>query len=323
MNNELYHYNPNHDKLGRFAEGKTLKTKWGIRRSQDQLKRKVDKLSKENVSLENKINSDKERREQKRIQRADRILSKSARIDRKSAKLLSRSKPSLLTSKQRAFKNYTKGTKLAVKSQKLRAKGLTIRGKASTYVAKQNAYKLKIQKNKQLIKQLKNTSVAMDANMIKQGKLFMQYVMENDELYHYNHNHDERGRFTTSSGVKSAIFVSRFNTKSPDYKPIVSDKDKRKDAKKEKINDLKNRRHMSDDELNKKIKRLENEKKLRELTKEELSNGRSFVKAAVTEGSKRALTTMVTGAELYLAKALISGQYDRKKFGEAVFNGGR
>lgn len=324
MYGELYHYNPNHDKLGRFTSGKELKTKWGFRKSQDQIKRKVDKLSRENENLEKKLNAKKEASQQERIRRADRILSKSAKLDKKSARLLSRSKPSLFVSKNRAFKNYTKGNKLAVKSQKLRARGTSLRSYASSYIARQNSYKARIENNKKVIHMLKNTSVAMDKNMIKQGKMFMQYVMEKDELYHYNPNHDKLGRFA-SGGGKPSILIPRFNTKSPDYKPMTpskSVKEQRKQAKKEKIEDVKNRRAMSDEELNRKIKRLENEIKLKELTKEDVHNGKSFAKTVFAEGSKKAITQMVTGAELYLAKAIISGQYDKKQFGEALFNGG-
>lgn len=96
----------------------------------------------------------------------------------------------------------------------------------------------------------------------------------------------------------------------------------RKKAKGEKREDLKNRSILSDDQLRKKINRLQMEKQLRELTASEINSGKSYVQSILKDVGKRTLTTAFSGAALYAGKAFVTKSFDVKEFGGAIFNGG-
>ena len=84
----------------------------------------------------------------------------------------------------------------------------------------------------------------------------------------------------------------------------------------------KNRRSLSTEEIQKRIERIKLERQLKDLTDEELTPGRKFVKDIMSQSGKKALTTIATGAMLYGAKAAVSKQFDPKELGSAIFNGG-
>ena len=147
----------------------------------------------------------------------------------------------------------------------------------------------------------------------------------NNELYHFNPNHDKLGRFSKSSGGGGAggKILGLRKTVSQKRKASKKIASERAASKKQKATDVKNRRTMSDSELKKKVERLEMEKKLSSLTSENLSPGRTFVKKVITSATEKALTTAVSGAELYLLKyATGTKEFDRDAFAEAMFNGG-
>lgn len=87
-------------------------------------------------------------------------------------------------------------------------------------------------------------------------------------------------------------------------------------------NMAKNRKLLSDRTLKNKIERLKLEKQFKDLVDEDLNPGKKFIKEILTESGKKALTTMTTGAMTYAGKAALQKTFDRKEFGEAVFNGG-
>lgn len=66
----------------------------------------------------------------------------------------------------------------------------------------------------------------------------------------------------------------------------------------------KNRRQLSDQELDDRINRLKKEKQLRELTNEELNPGRTIVNSQL----KKVGATALVGGAAYLAKYAIAGQ---------------
>jgi hypothetical protein len=90
----------------------------------------------------------------------------------------------------------------------------------------------------------------------------------------------------------------------------------------QKKQDVKNRGTFTTAELKQKIERLKLEKELKDLTKSEISSGRKFIEDVLKDVGKKTLTTVLTGAALYGAKAAISGEVNRKDLGEAIFNGG-
>lgn len=89
-----------------------------------------------------------------------------------------------------------------------------------------------------------------------------------------------------------------------------------------KMRDVKNRGTFSTQELKEKIEKLQLEKQLRQLTESELHPGREYVKDVLKKVGKRTLELTLTGSALYAIKAIISGKFDRKEFGNATFNGG-
>lgn len=120
------------------------------------------------------------------------------------------------------------------------------------------------------------------------------------------------------------------------YRKTTSDRTESETPKKEKVEksqeqlaselqkkkDVKNRGTLTNAQLKEKIERLKLEKELRELTKTELSTGQKFIEDILKDVGKKTLTTALTGTALYGMKATITQEFNRKEFGEAIFNGG-
>ena len=97
---------------------------------------------------------------------------------------------------------------------------------------------------------------------------------------------------------------------------------KRRASIKEKRNDSKNRGTLSDEQLKQKINRLQMEKLLKELTDNEVNSGKKYFQHILKDAGKRSLTTAISGATLYLGKAIVTGTFDPKDLGSAIFYGG-
>lgn len=95
-----------------------------------------------------------------------------------------------------------------------------------------------------------------------------------------------------------------------------------KAIRKQRLKDVRNRSKMSMEKLKNKIERLETEKRLRDLTNEEVAAGRKTMKEILTNVGKKTASTALSGATIYALKALISNKFDRKEFSNSVFNGG-
>ena len=91
-------------------------------------------------------------------------------------------------------------------------------------------------------------------------------------------------------------------------------KDKQRKASMRK--DVRNRRIMSTSELKSKIERLKMQKQLKDLTEEELSPGKSFMKRVLSTSGQKVATAVVTGATLYAIKAAMTGEFDPKTMAE-------
>ena len=120
-------------------------------------------------------------------------------------------------------------------------------------------------------------------------------------------------RFQNEDGTRTEAGKKREHIKkTPEQKE--SERDKRKASK--------NRGTLSDKELDDRIKRLEKEKRLKDLTDEQVNLGRSETKRVLRKVGTTVATTALTGAALYAAKALITGKFDPTELGNAVFRGG-
>jgi len=95
-----------------------------------------------------------------------------------------------------------------------------------------------------------------------------------------------------------------------------------KAIKKQRLRDVRNRFKMTPEELKKKIEVLENEKRLKELTYEQVAPGRKAAKEVLANIGKKTATTALSGAALYALKAYLSGKIDKKELANAVYNGG-
>lgn len=174
MEDELYHYG---------VKG----MKWGVRRSPERMRRRIDKLESKNTKLTKKYNSAntkaveygrKSARVQSRNRRYDKRLAKytakKAKYDRKLYKVSSKRNP-----------NEDKIVKYAAKSAKANAKILKAQSKlkynkyavkSERFKAEAEAAKLKIEKNDRMQRTYRTTIKALDKGTVQQGKLFMQYM---------------------------------------------------------------------------------------------------------------------------------------------------
>lgn len=81
----------------------------------------------------------------------------------------------------------------------------------------------------------------------------------------------------------------------------------RKDITKSRKAASKNRSLMSDAELDKRIKRLEKEKRLRELTESEVSPGKSYAKKAMDRYGNQVAAAVVGGTTAVIIKRALGG----------------
>lgn len=95
-----------------------------------------------------------------------------------------------------------------------------------------------------------------------------------------------------------------------------------KNIKRQRVNDALNRMALSDKELQEKIKRLESEKRLKQLSDEALRPGRVYFMNLIKQTGNKALPMLGAGAALYGAKALVGGKFDREELAKALFEGG-
>lgn len=76
--------------------------------------------------------------------------------------------------------------------------------------------------------------------------------------------------------------------------------------------DLKNRRKLSNQSLKTKIKRLEDEKKFKNLSEEDLSPGKAAVKRILKNSGEKAIESMLTGTIKYATKVAMTKTMDIK-----------
>lgn len=125
--------------------------------------------------------------------------------------------------------------------------------------------------------------------------------MANNELQHWGIKGQKWGvrRYQNKNGTLTPAGKKRYANMTPDQR--------KKESMKQ---DVKNRRLLSDADLKRKIERIQNEKKLKDLTAEELEPGKKAVTEILSSSGKRALGTIVTGAMLYGVKTAMTKKFD-------------
>jgi hypothetical protein len=116
-------------------------------------------------------------------------------------------------------------------------------------------------------------------------------------------------------GVRRSKAQLGYKVSSKKSKVQSADDKKKADMKKA----SKNRRLLSDTNLKQRIERIKLEKQLKELTDEELSPGKKFIKDVLSSSGKKAATAIATGAILYAGKAAVTQNFDAREMAGYVF----
>lgn len=82
------------------------------------------------------------------------------------------------------------------------------------------------------------------------------------------------------------------------------------EVKESRKQDVKNRRTLSDSELEEKIKRLEMERALKSLTEEDISPGKKAAKEILSSAGKKVLSAAAAGALAYGVKVAMTKQFN-------------
>lgn len=75
---------------------------------------------------------------------------------------------------------------------------------------------------------------------------------------------------------------------------------------------------MTDEELKKRIERLELEKKYKDLSEKDLGAGRSIIKKVLSESGQVYLKNAATGGMAYMTKWAMTGDFDLKELAKYV-----
>lgn len=133
--------------------------------------------------------------------------------------------------------------------------------------------------------------------------------MEDNELYHY--------------GVKGMKWgVRRYQNKDGSRTAAGKARDKanaNSTIKTQRKNDLKNRRILSDRDLNEKINRLKLEKQFKDLTEADIKPGRTAVKNFLKSTGGKVVTSAAVGALAYAGHAAMTGKVDLDQAANYIF----
>lgn len=93
----------------------------------------------------------------------------------------------------------------------------------------------------------------------------------------------------------------------------------RKQLRKQRKSDMKNRRYLSDKDLDAKVNRLRKEQQLKELTQKDLAPGRTAAKKFITSTGGKVLSSAAVGALAYAGHAFLSGKVDLGEAAKYIF----
>lgn len=163
--------------------------RWGIRRTPEQLGRRVERLTAKNAKLKNDVKfyndtadkyQDKALRVSKKNtkweKKLNRATAKKAKYDLKYQKEMSRRKPNIEKVSEYAGKSAKEEMKITKAQKKIKYNKWSTKSEEYRVLARDGA-KL-IETNTSLINSYNNTMAAIDAGTIKQGRLFMQYLID-------------------------------------------------------------------------------------------------------------------------------------------------
>lgn len=140
--------------------------------------------------------------------------------------------------------------------------------------------------------------------------------MKYSEDYLYRMTNRDNEDHLSHHGVKGMKWGIRRNRKKSSSS---SSKSADKQIKKDRKNDLKKRRTMSNDELRKRIERLKLEREYKSLTKEDIEPGRKFVSDFMSSAGKKTLTVAAAGGLAYLGKAAMTKRFNPEEAASYIF----
>jgi len=130
----------------------------------------------------------------------------------------------------------------------------------------------------------------------------------NDSLKHYGVLGMKWGR---SRGRQSTSTSVRKKSKKTGEEQELDETNKKIKSERRMTN--KKRRTLSDEDLKIKIGRLELEKKLKELTQQDIDKGKSPVTKLLIDIGESSLRAAGTAVGTYAVKAILDGKFDRKE----------
>lgn len=125
--------------------------------------------------------------------------------------------------------------------------------------------------------------------------------MANTELMHH--------------GIKGMHWGVR---RTPEQLDRLSGRHETKEEKKERKQAVKRRRSMSDDELRKRIARLQLEREYKSLNDADVARGKKFVSEILSSAGKKVLTTAAAGAMAYGVKAAMTKEFNIKEAAQYI-----
>lgn len=138
-------------------------------------------------------------------------------------------------------------------------------------------------------------------------------IRNEDYIRHYGIKGMKWGvrRFQNKDGTLTAAGKKREAAKSA------------RDANRAEIQDrkeaYKNRRTLSDEEISSRVRRLEQEKRLKSLTEDDITPGRSAVKKLLHSTGAKVLYTAALGASIYAGHYAMTGKYDPTTAANYIF----
>lgn len=137
----------------------------------------------------------------------------------------------------------------------------------------------------------------------------MKQMTANDTIVHYGVKGMKWGirRYQNPDGTLTEAGKNRAN------------KEARRKVVKERKEASKNRVLLSDEELRKRVTRLEQERKLKNLTEQDITPGRTAVRSFLTQNGKKILASAAVGAAVYLGHYAMTGKFDPQQAANYIF----